>query len=155
MVRRIFFLIPIFIVGCWFIIHSCKESGTSPTENEYVMPDSNIVYQSKYDSVHDISGLLTLKCGSWDGCHSAIEPANGLELAISCSMIKSQLVQDGRNLIWPKEPESSILYIRLFPDNPEGEQMPRGGPYLTDNQINAVRIWIEDDCPCDEDELSK
>ena len=151
--QKLFIIIPLFIIGCWLSIHSCKKSGTNPAERDYVMPDKNVVFDSDTVSVHDIQGLFELKCGSWDGCHSAIEPAKDLDLTASCGMIVDHQIEGGGFLIISGDADASILYRRLLPGNGIGEQMPRGGPYLTDNQINAVIIWIDTDCPCDERDL--
>jgi hypothetical protein len=150
--KKIFFLFILFVITINLLrIISCKKSGTNPTEKDYVMPDSNLVFDSKSDSVHDIQGLFTLKCGSFDGCHSPINPVRELDLTSDCNLILNHQLEDGRQLVLLGNGESSILYLILLPDPSMsiGERMPQGGPYLNDNQMNAVKLWIDDACPCD------
>jgi hypothetical protein len=150
MKNKLFYLFLSLIILFFIQYLSCKKSGTNPTEKDYVMPDSNVVFMS--DSANDISGLFTLKCGSFDGCHSPIDP---LDLTSSCELIINHHLKDGRPLVRLGDGGGSILYLILRPDASLsiGETMPPGGPYLNDNQINAVKIWIDDTCPCEPKDL--
>ena len=143
MKKNIFYLFLIIIIFSLSQHISCKKSGTDPAEKEYVMPDSNVVFLS--DTLNDIFGLFTLKCGSRDGCHS---PLDQFDLTSYSEIINHEL-KNGGMMINRWDGASSPLYLILLPDPPMsiGERMPPGGPYLNSNQTNAVKIWIDDRCP--------
>jgi hypothetical protein len=54
---------------------------------------------------------------------------------------KPQLLIANGYLI-PGDPEESLLYQKLLPNPPYGQQMPYGGPYLNPQQLADIREWI-------------
>lgn len=48
----------------------------------------------------------------------------------------------GRVLVDPSHPETSLLLQKLEPNPPCGLRMPNGGATLTNTQIELVRSWI-------------
>lgn len=50
-------------------------------------------------------------------------------------------------LITPGSGAGSFLYQILLTDIAGRQRMPRGGPYLNNNNIEGVRIWIDEGAP--------
>jgi hypothetical protein len=56
----------------------------------------------------------------------------------------------GMALVEPGDPDNSYLYLKILPDAEiAGRRMPAGGPYLTAEEIEVVRSWIERGAPDD------
>jgi hypothetical protein len=82
------------------------------------------------------------------GCHSGVEPAQGLDL--ESPGVASRLVGVAPKgvgcpgvLVDPKHPTESLLYGKLTPLPPCGVPMPFGKTRLTNQDIGCVRTWIE------------
>ena len=54
----------------------------------------------------------------------------------------------GMALVEPGDPDNSYLYLKIVADAEiSGRRMPPGGPYLTAEEIEVVRTWIERGAP--------
>lgn len=72
--RHINTLLIFFFAVLISVYWACSEDSTEPQSEEFVLPDSNLSY------VDHIRPLFLAKCGSQAGCHSSVNPANGLDL---------------------------------------------------------------------------
>jgi mono/diheme cytochrome c family protein len=75
-------------------------------------------------------------------CHGG---TSGVTLSSYAAVISSFGHQYGRYIIDPGDPDDSPLYDKISSDAPEyGSRMPEGGPPLSDEDIAAIRQWIEE-----------
>jgi hypothetical protein len=77
-------------------------------------------------------------------CHLATPPQNNMNLSSYATLMAvppDPQAPDHAPVVIPGEPDSSYLYRELTGDITP--RMPFGGPYLTDEQINLFRQWIE------------
>jgi len=114
-----------------FLASGCSDLGDElPTSSG---PDSTLV---SYAS--EIQPLLTDHCVI---CHSSpANPAFGdLDLTTYASLMDS--VGPHAPVVIPTNPVSSYIIQKI--EGTATPRMPMGGPYLTDQQISLVRLWIE------------
>ncbi len=84
------------------------------------------------------------------GCHGGGSPSGGMNLEAGNAYEKLVNVasseKSGAIRVIPGDPENSYLVQKLRGDpGIVGLRMPRNGPpYLTDDQINLVKQWIQD-----------
>ena len=85
---------------------------------------------------------------SFDSCHGGSTPEAGLDLS-SASASLAGLVgvdsteNDGDIRVVAGSPDDSLLYLVLLGDVGAVDQMPVGYE-LTSDEIEAVRVWIEE-----------
>ncbi len=83
---------------------------------------------------------------SVSGCHAAITPAGGLDLAspnIVMRLSGKKAMGGAGLLIDPTTPAASVLYTKLTATPPFGSRMPLVGGPLSDPDIACVLSWIE------------
>ena len=135
-----FFLIPsMVLIALILISYSCKDSGTNPQDKEFVLPDSNLTFD-------DVGPMLLAKCGSNSGCHNPTDKAGGLDItnyqAIMLHRVQSEF--GSAILVIPGSGEASFLYQILLQTSLGIPRMPKDGPFLNSNNINGVRVWINE-----------
>ena len=135
-----FFLIPsMVLIALILISYSCKDSGTNPQDKEFVLPDSNLTFD-------DVGPMLLAKCGSNSGCHNPTDKAGGLDItnyqAIMLHRVQSEF--GSAILVIPGSGEASFLHQILLQTSLGIPRMPKDGPFLNSNNINGVRIWINE-----------
>lgn len=78
-------------------------------------------------------------------CHAGDAPQEGLSLeegrAYDAIFLRLPAHHDEHFLVDPFDPNASHLYLKIL-GLEEGEQMPLGGPPLTEEQTQAIRDWI-------------
>jgi mono/diheme cytochrome c family protein len=85
--------------------------------------------------LEDVLEIIDTQC---IGCHAGLTADAGLDLSTDfCSVVNGRIVV-------PKSPEMSLLYLRM---RSTSEPMPPSGR-LTTEQIDTVRIWIEEGAEC-------
>lgn len=78
------------------------------------------------------------------GCHGGTG-TNGVILSSYSSVMSSVGNQYGTEIVQPGKPDESPIVDKISSENPEfGDRMPQGGPYLSQNEINLIRTWIEE-----------
>jgi hypothetical protein len=99
------------------------------------------------------SQIFTASC-ALAGCHAGSSPAQGMNL--SAGSAYSNIVnvpsneQPTLDRIEPNDPAASYLYLKVTGDpSIVGEQMPFGGPPLSQTLIDLLRNWIERGAPND------
>jgi hypothetical protein len=91
--------------------------------------------------------IFTARCS---GCHGGGSPSAGMNLeagnAYENLVNKASSEKSGAIRVIPGDAENSYLVQKLRGDaGIVGLRMPRNGPpYLTDDQINLVKQWIQD-----------
>jgi hypothetical protein len=136
---RLFLVSIIVLITLMLISYSCKDSGTNPQDKEFVLPDSNLTFD-------DVGPMLLAKCGSNSGCHNPTDRAGGLDItnyqAIMLHRVQSEF--GSAILVIPGSGEASFLHQILLQNSLGVPRMPKDGPYLNSNNINGVRIWINE-----------
>lgn len=75
-------------------------------------------------------------------CHGG---TSGVTLSSYQAVMNSVGDQYGTNVVVPEEPENSPLYDKISSSDPQfGARMPQGGPPLSNDDIEAIRQWIEE-----------
>jgi len=90
------------------------------------------------DSVYfenEILPLIVSSCATTD-CHGTVNPQDDIILADYASIIDNGKIKPG-------DPEGSKLFKVINEDEPQDRMPPEPNEPLTAEQINKVRIWIE------------
>lgn len=132
-----------FILSLLFALIYCGDSGTSPDQREYVLPDENLSY---YD---DLQPMFNGKCGFGSECHAPDNSELYINFTDRDAFINYTVSVTGLPLVRPlvdrEAPELSVLY-QIVTENYSGiERMPplsMGREPLTQNQINGIKQWI-------------
>lgn len=91
-----------------------------------------------YDEIQPIFDNSCISCHGPGG-------QSGVSLVDYDAVMNSVGNQYGENIVQPEEPDESPIVDKIESDNPEyGVRMPQGGPYLDDDEIEAIREWIEE-----------
>lgn len=76
-------------------------------------------------------------------CHIS-QTTNGVRLNNYNNVMNSSGTQYGENIVIPSEPDGSPFVDKIEQNPRFGDRMPQGGPFLSDEQIQAIRTWIEE-----------
>jgi len=86
-----------------------------------------------------VQSLLQTRCG---GCHGGGNTNGGFNMgAITASSVRDASGNNGPVVIIGLGSQSH-LYEKTTTTPPFGSRMPQGGPFLTTDQQNAIRDWI-------------
>lgn len=81
---------------------------------------------------------------SGSGCHIG-ERTNGVRLDSYDNVMESEGQQYGELVVQEGDADDSPLVDKIESANPEyGVRMPEGGPYLSDDEIDLIKEWIDD-----------
>ncbi|TWT43517.1 WD domain, G-beta repeat [Thalassoglobus neptunius] len=98
-----------------------------------------------------IRPIFQLHC---QGCHQPAKRGGDFVMTSVSELLEAG--ESGEDAIIPGNPESSYLLEQITPENGEA-QMPKGKPPLSDEEIELVRLWIEqgakDDSPVQQSRL--
>lgn len=120
-----------------FLLLSCGDSSTGTNSgggngNEEPPPEPT------YANVQEI---FNSSC-SGSGCHVG-ERMSGVRLDSYENIINSEGDQYNERVVQPNNADESPLIDKISPGAPQfGVRMPQGGPYLSDEEINLIRNWI-------------
>lgn len=132
------------LLGCFLgIVSGC--AGELENPERFDSTDAQVDVCESIDVVTDILGSDT--CSN-AGCHDADNPSAGLDLlspglAQRLVNVASQGCSD-RVLVDMAAPQASYLLESLKPAPGCGSQMPFGRPALSGEEIECVRLWIEE-----------
>ncbi len=80
-------------------------------------------------------------------CHGGANPAAGLNLSTTEQSFANLINVDSANPLFkrvlPGEPEQSYLYLKVTGNNLAGARMPLGQAALAEEEIQAIKEWIE------------
>jgi hypothetical protein len=111
----------------------CKDKNTlvpGESPSTVVFPARNVSF-----GVH-VQTLFNQAC-ALSSCHDDGSHAGGLSLT---SWYNTVLAVPGIVVI--KDPQNSILVMKIEGRGPAGDRMPPGANALNQNQINGIRTWI-------------
>lgn len=95
-----------------------------------------LLAQVDYES--EIQPIFSSNCIS---CHGG---QNGVTLSSYDAVMNSVGSQYGTNIVTPGQPNNSPIVDKIEPNPQFGVRMPQGGPYLSNEQIDLIRTWIEE-----------
>lgn len=95
-----------------------------------------LLAQVDYES--DIQPIFNSNCIS---CHGG---QNGVTLSSYDAVMNSVGNQYGTNIVNPGQPNNSPIVDKIEPNPQFGVRMPQGGPYLSNEQVDLIRTWIEE-----------
>lgn len=91
---------------------------------------------AQVDYASQIQPIFNAHCTS---CHGG---TNGVTLSSFNALMNSVGAQYGSNLVIPGDPNASGLVDKIEASPQFGSQMPQGGPFLDQSEINLIRTWI-------------
>ncbi len=116
------------------------------TEEECANVDSNPSYTTSF-SQDLLEDLFILQPNTCIHCHDPSQPTpigyeyGGFDLS-SYNGVLAGGVNSGSNMVVPKRPCESFLYLKLTPGPPVGSQMPLTGPFYTSSEMAILTDWI-------------
>ena len=111
----------------------CKDENTllpGESPSTVVFPARNVTF-----GVH-VQTLFNQAC-ALPMCHDDNSHAGGLSLT---SYYNTVFAVPG--IVVSKDPQNSILIMKIEGRGPAGDRMPPGPNALNENQINGIRTWI-------------
>ena len=117
-------------------LFACENNATQ-AEDEIVLPEKDLNF------VDHIQPLFIKKCASRSGCHSAFEPARGLNLT-DYQTIMTHFAVGTEPLVIPGKANLSFLYNILLGPVLDVGRMPKEEVSLNSNNINGVKVWIDE-----------
>lgn len=118
------------------VISGCKSQKDIIAKNPLIENTPEATIQPTYLSIRENIFSLTSPRGKCVSCHGSINPAHHLDLSSYEKMATGKHLPP---LIVPGDPEESSLYIECATG-----KMPKGGPKLTQAELNALYDWIKD-----------
>ena len=119
-------------LGFILLFANCNKKSTEPENMTF--PDSNLSFQQH------IHPIFLHDCVS-SGCHENGQPAAGLDLETLTPTFTSG---NNRIVVFPNDPDQSILYRVLLGNYLGISQMPKNRLQLSDAKIKAIRTWIQE-----------
>ena len=111
-------------------LSGCSDLGTNPSASNQPMlpPSQNVSFKNQITPIFVHYGC--------DACHGG---SGGLFV-----QTVAQLLQGGLHgpAVIPGKADSSVLVRKISPNQPFGDRMPQGGPYLPDTTIQLISLWI-------------
>lgn len=100
----------------------------------------------------NVQSIFSSSC-ALSGCHNSQTQRSGVNLSSYDGIINSVGDQYGENVVQAGNAENSPLVDKIESDSPEhGVRMPQTGPpYLSDDQIDLIKEWINDGANEDEE----
>ena len=98
----------------------------------------------------DVQPIITTACG---GCHSpgGLADLFGIEMFLREGEAYDAIVnvtsglRSDLTLVVPGDSAASLFYLKVALDTPPiGDRMPRSAPVLTDEDLAAIRDWIDE-----------
>lgn len=126
------------ICSLGLLITSCGDSSTSPNGGENGGGNDDPPAEPTFTNVQEI---FNNSCGG-SNCHLN-SARSGVQLNNYENVMNSEGVQYGELVVQPNDADGSPLVDKIESDNPqEGERMPQGGPYLSNDEIDLIKEWI-------------
>ncbi len=130
---------------CVDLVATKKDLGSIP---DCLEPEDNGAGQPEPVTLTQLQTSLFTPTCAVAGCHSAATARAGLILEAGRTFGETVNVASSErpelDIIEPNDPERSYMVKKLRGDpDIEGERMPEGGPFLSDERIAEVISWIE------------
>lgn len=91
----------------------------------------------------NVQNIFNSSCGG-SGCHIG-ERTSGVQLDSYDNVMGSEGDQYGELVVQEGDANGSPLVDKIESSNPQfGDRMPLGGPYLSSDDINLIKDWIDE-----------
>lgn len=148
---------PSFVSMCVLLvgITGCGTTATEDTGLGTIDPRTGcLTFESTFDAIQTL--VFDQQGCSADACHGAAMSGN-LDLRVGSSyagLVEAAAIGSARNLVEPGQPDESYLFFKLAAaTDPSlgypiaGSPMPSGAPPISENQLEAIRMWIQAGAP--------
>lgn len=135
-------LLLVVICSLGLVVVSCGDNSTGANGggNGTGNGDGDTPTEPTFSNVLDI---FNNNCGG-SGCHIG-ETTSGVRLDSYDNVTNSEGVQYGELVVQAGNAAASPLVDKIESDNPqEGDRMPPNGSYLSNDQIDLIKQWIDD-----------
>lgn len=137
---------PSAVLSALLLLSACTTSTTPPAA-------TTVTIQPKLSSIQTLVFKPTCAAA---GCHNAASPG-ATTLALDTTDTYAQLVNVKSDdttggfakRVVPGDPEKSLLYKALLAKTGVTFRMPVGGPYLSQDKVDAIKAWIANGAPND------
>lgn len=131
------------LLVCTLLILGCGDQAVDPNNDDSDDPPPDEEPPTDVSYAEDIEPIFHDSCAG-AGCHID-EETNGVELTTYDDVMSSEGDQYGEAIVDPGNPDGSPLVDKISSDDPEfGDRMPADGEYLSDQEINLIRDWIDE-----------
>lgn len=121
------------------VLGSCGDSSTGSNGGN----GGNGGGELQEPTFSNVLNIFSSSCGGSD-CHIS-SPQSGVQLNNYENVMSSQGAQYGELVVQKGDADGSPLVDKIESDNPEfGVRMTEGGPYLSDDEIDLIKEWIND-----------
>lgn len=127
------FFILLLLLTPFFFLNGCINNVEDISSNLNINP-GEISY-----SEH-IQPIFSNSCGGSD-CHIP-NSQNGVNLSSYTAVINSVGISYGKSVVVPGNADESPLIDKIEPSPQFGVRMPSNGNYLTPDEINRIKAWI-------------
>lgn len=117
----------------FLLLNGCINNVEDISSNSNIDPDE-ISY-----SEH-IQPIFTNSCGG-SGCHIP-NSQSGVNLSGYTAVMNSAGTSYGKSVVVPGNADDSPLVDKIEPSPEFGVRMPSNGNYLTPDEINQIKAWI-------------
>lgn len=111
-------------------------------------PDDWVDGPAECELAIDVETDLLMQRCTGSVCHEGAAPAGGMDLAspgIAGRVLDvPSATCAGYRRVDPEDPGDSLIWHKLHPNPPCGEQMPYGMTELDEQELECVRAWIDD-----------
>lgn len=134
-------LITICSLGLLFV--SCGDSSTGTNGGGNGGDGGNGGTPSE-PTFSNVGSILSSSCAT-SGCHDSATQESGVDLSSYNGVVGSEGRQYGENVVQANDAAGSPLVDKIESSKPEfGERMPPSGPYLSNDEINLIKEWIDE-----------
>jgi mono/diheme cytochrome c family protein len=134
------------LLAVLLVAAGCGQSKRLPLEPGGGEPDPTATFTRVQGEIFAVS------C-AFSGCHAGSAPASGLDLSPAAAWAAARQVsveQPSLHRIEPSHPERSYMIMKVRGlAGISGSQMPLGGPYLSDAQLQLLTDWVRRGAPRD------
>lgn len=138
-------LLIVIICSLGMIIAACGDNstGTNGDNGNGNGDNGNGEEPPPEPTFTNVQEIFNGSCGGTE-CHIG-ERTNGVRLDSYEDVTESEGLQYGELVVQEEDAAGSPLVDKIESDNPEyGVRMPEGGPYLSDDEIELIKEWIDD-----------
>lgn len=144
-IKPIYSMFLVTICSLGMIVASCGDNSTGTNGNGNGNGDNGNGEEPPppEPTFTNVQEIFNGSCGGTD-CHIS-SPQSGVQLDSYENVMESEGDQYGELVVQEGDAEGSPLVDKIESDNPEyGVRMPEGGPYLSDDEIELIKEWIDD-----------
>lgn len=132
---------PVLLALLGLVAAGCSDRGDPVTPEGNGPPGPGVSFAA------DVQPVLTASC-ALAGCHAGSKPQAGMSLVAgdapaSIIDVTSTGYAPAKRVV-PGDPAASVLYNKITDTGRFGGDMPPGPPALSANEIETIRVWIEE-----------